>query len=264
MLMRYPAVAGQFYPGDPERLLKTLEKLFSNFEIEEEKVISAVSPHAGYMFSGKVAAAVYSRIPEVSRYVIIGPNHHSTGAPVSASKEQWKTPLGVVEVDGEFVDALFDEAVVDERAHLREHSIEVQIPFLQYRFKDFKIVPLCMSLQDELTSAELGKKLAEVTKEFGDTVIIASSDFSHYVPYDRAYEDDSYVIDAILRLDVDEMYRRIFERGVTVCGYGPIAAAIHSSKLLGAERGKKVAYMTSGDVIGDRSSVVGYAGILIE
>jgi|Deesub1362A_J573_1020465.scaffolds.fasta_scaffold12060_3 hypothetical protein len=261
--MREPAVAGQFYPASPERLKKTLEELFSSFEIREESSKACVSPHAGYMFSGKVAAAVYSKVPETSRYVLIGPNHHGIGIPVASSKQQWKTPLGVVEVDEEFVDALFDEAVVDESAHLHEHSIEVQIPFLQYRFKDFRIVPICMLAQDEITAMELGRKIAELSKDFGDTFVIASSDFSHYVPYEKAYEDDNYVIEPILKLDAEEMYKRIFERRVTVCGYGAIATAINTSKFMGAQKGVKIAYQTSGDVISDRSSVVGYAGILM-
>jgi len=233
--MREPAVAGQFYPASPERLRETLEELFSSFEFTEKDVKACVVPHAGYVFSGKVAAAVYSQLPEVSRYVIVGPNHHRFRVPVATSRQPWKTPLGVVEVDEEFVDVLYDEAVVDEPSHVYEHSIEVQIPFLQYRFSDFRIVPICMSSQDEITAMELGKKIGELAKDFGDTVVIASSDFSHYVPYERAYEDDSYVIEAILKLDADEMYRRIFERDVTACGYGAIATAIHASKVLGAQ-----------------------------
>ena len=152
---------------------------------------------------------------------------------------------------------------VDEIAHQYEHSIEVQIPFLQYRFKDFKIVPICMGLQDEETTKEVGINLANALRGREDVVVLASSDFTHYESDKEAREKDSSVIEAIIELDTSKFYSRIYERHMSVCGYGPIAVTMETIKALGADKGKLLKYATSGDVTGDRSNVVGYAGIVM-
>ena len=173
------------------------------------------------------------------------------------------TPLGVVECDTEMADLLAGSIIgTDESAHLHEHSLEVQIPFLQARFSEFRILPICMGLQDEETAVEVGEIVGEAAKKLGrDCTIIASSDFTHYEPQEEARRKDARLIEAILRMDVSLVYRIVYGLDLTACGYGPISATIAASKILGAETGKLLRYSTSGDVIGDFSQVVGYGAI---
>ena len=260
--MRRPVVAGQFYRGDPEGLRSQLKSCFDVSVPKEEGAKGAVVPHAGYVYSGQVAAHVYAALPTAETYVIIGPNHRGIGSAVALSQETWSTPLGEVEVDKEIVDALSANIEVDEIAHQYEHSIEVQLPFLQYRFKDFKIVPICMGLQDENTAREVSIDLANALRG-RDVIVLASSDFTHYEPDKVAREKDHLGIEAILGLDTSKFYSRIYERRISVCGYGPIAVILETTKALGAEKGKLLKYATSGDITGDKSSVVGYAAIAI-
>jgi hypothetical protein len=262
--MRRPAVAGQFYPRHPEDLVKALEGAFRDAAGGGPLPIrGAVVPHAGYIYSGGVAAEVYSVIPERETYVLIGPNHHGLGLPVALSKESWMTPLGEVGCDLELADELFGGIIeVDESAHLYEHSLEVQIPFLQARYQGFKILPISMGLQDEETAVEVGEAVGEAVKRLGrDCTIIASSDFTHYESQEDARRKDSQVIEAILRMDVPAIYRVVYGLNLTSCGYGPISAAITASRILGAESGKLLRYSTSGDVTGDYGQVVGYGAI---
>ncbi|NYT00975.1 MAG: MEMO1 family protein [Methanocellales archaeon] len=259
--MRRPVVAGQFYRKDQEGLSYQLKDYFDVSVPKEESVKGAVVPHAGYVYSGQVAAHVYAALPSAETYVLLGPNHHAIGSTIALSREMWSTPLGNVGVDEEIVDDLSESMDVDETAHQYEHSIEVQLPFLQYRFKDFKIVPVCMGLQDEETAKEVGIILANALKD-RDIIVLASSDFTHYESDKVARENDNLVIEAILELDTSKFYSRIHERYISVCGHGPIAVVMETTKALGAEKGKLLKYATSGDVTGDRSSVVGYAGIV--
>jgi AmmeMemoRadiSam system protein B len=262
--MRSPAVAGQFYPGGAEGLRRQLDELFKGVSHEEMPVLGAVVPHAGYVYSGRVAAEVYARLPKRATYVILGPNHHGLGAPVALSRETWRTPLGNVEVDREMADALAGSIIdYDETAHIHEHSIEVQIPFLQSRFEGFRILPIAMGLQDEETAVEVGETIAMAIKDLHrDCTIIASSDFTHYEPQETARRIDTKLIEAILNMDVPELYGRVYRYNATACGYGPIAATIVASRALGASAGKLLRYATSGDVIGDFSQVVGYGAIV--
>ncbi|WP_440945932.1 MEMO1 family protein [Methanosarcina sp. T3] len=267
MEMRQPAVAGQFYPLHCENLEKELTRCFEGLEIREREVLGAVCPHAGYIYSGKVAAHVYATLPEADTYVLFGPNHTGYGSPISVSRETWKTPLGTIDVDLELADGFLGSIVdADELGHTYEHSIEVQLPFLQYRFgQGFKILPICMGMQDEETAVEVGNLVADLVSESGKrAVIIASSDFTHYETAERAKETDSEVIDAILRLDVPGMYDRLYRRNASVCGYGPIAAMLSASQKLGGSRATLLKYTNSGDVSGDMSAVVGYAAIIVE
>ncbi len=262
--MRRAVVAGQFYRGDQEGLRSQLRGFFDVPvpKDKSESVRGGVVPHAGYVYSGQVAAHVYAAIASAETYVLIGPNHHAIGPTIALSKETWSTPLGNVEVDEEIVDNLSSSIEVDEVAHKYEHSIEVQLPFLQYGFKDFKIVPISMGLQDEETTKEVSVDLANVLRD-RDVVVLASSDFTHYEPDKAAREKDNSLIEAILELNISKFYSQIYERLISVCGYGPIAVMMETTKALGAEKGKLLKYATSGDVTGDRSSVVGYAGIVI-
>jgi hypothetical protein len=262
--MRRPAVAGQFYPLHPQRLLEELKAAFSGaYGGEPLPMRGAVVPHAGYIYSGAVAAEVYGRLPERETFVLIGPNHHGLGLPVALSRDSWMTPLGTVESDVELADALAGSILeVDESAHLYEHSLEVQIPFLQARFSGFKILPIAMGLQDEETAVEVGEAVGEAAKSLDrDCTIIASSDFTHYEPQEEARRKDAQAIEAILRMDVPSVYRAVYGQNLTACGYGPIAATITAARILGAETGKLLRYSTSGDVLGDYSQVVGYGAI---
>jgi hypothetical protein len=265
--MRRAAVAGAFYEGEKDSLERQLRDCFSGISREEnENIIGAVVPHAGYLYSSGVAASVYAKLPPADIFVILGVNHHGVGSPIAVSKDTWATPLGEVEVDDAFVDALPKRIIdVDETAHRYEHSIEVQLPFLQFLFDiKFRVVPICIGLIDKDSAREIGEDLADTIAKIGKkVVVIASSDFTHYEPDRIAREKDEYVIEAIKELDVAKFYKRVYERNVTACGVDPIAAMLHAAKKLGAKEGQVTKYATSGDVIGDRSSVVGYGGIIV-
>ncbi len=264
--MRAPAVSGQFYPRGKNDLSREISRCFEKIEIKERPVLGAVVPHAGYIYSGQTAAHVYSVLPNADTFVLMGPNHTGHGSPVSVSSETWSTPLGEVNSDIEFIKALPKKIIdTDETAHRYEHSIEVQLPFLQYRFRDFKIVTICMGMQDEETALEVGEEINKAVRKVNrKVVIIASSDFSHYKPDKVAREDDEYFIKSILAMDISGFYRRLFERNASVCGYGPIAAMLSASKNLGAKHATLLKYSTSGDLTADISAVVGYAGIIVE
>jgi MEMO1 family protein len=261
--MRDPAVAGQFYPRNGAELKHQLDEILAN-GAQELPVLGAVVPHAGYMYSAAVAAEVYACMPKRDTYVIIGPNHHGLGAPVALSRESWKTPLGIVNGDLELADALAGSIIdSDELAHRQEHSIEVQIPFLQFKFQEFMILPISMGLQDEETAVEVGEQLGEALIRLGRrAAVIASSDFTHYESLEVARTVDAQLIEAILNMDVPEFYRRVYGHNATACGYGPIAAAVTAASALGASKGKLLRYATSGDVSGDYSQVVGYGAMV--
>lgn len=260
--MRSPVVAGQFYPSDENELRSNIGEFIA--EREEKPVKGAIVPHAGYMFSGRTAAQVYANLPKAETYIFIGPNHAGIGSAIAASNQNWRTPLGSVRVDEQFVDELPRRIIdFDEYAHTYEHSIEVQLPFLQFLFEDFKIVPICMGLQDEITAEETSSELLEaISRTKRDVIVIASSDFTHYEPDATAREVDHHVIQAILNLDIDGFYRILREKNASVCGYGPIAVMMHVMDESGVRNTELVDYKTSGDIIGDRSRVVGYAGII--
>ncbi|MDY6958117.1 MAG: MEMO1 family protein [Halobacteriota archaeon] len=263
--MRRPTFAGQFYPNLDSDLKRQLSNLFSGVERREENVMGAVVPHAGYIYSGNVAAQVYAKLPRADTFVIIGPSHRGGGSMVAASRESWITPFGEIEVDQDFVEALPRKIVdTDEIAHSYEHSIEVQLPFLQYIFNDFKIAPISLGLQDEETAKEVGEEVAHaISKLDKKIVILASSDFTHYMLDEVAREIDSYVIEPILEMNIAKFYTRVYNRNATVCGVGPIAAMLKATKLLGAKEGRLIAYATSGDVEKSMREVVGYAGIIV-
>lgn len=264
--MRAPAVSGQFYPRSKNDLNRELSRCFEGVPSGEKPVLGAIVPHAGYIYSGHTAAYVYSVLPEADTYILLGPNHTGYGSPVSVSSEKWSTPSGEVSTDIEFINALPKRIIdMDESSHKYEHSIEVQLPFLQHRFSNFSIVPICMGMQDEETALDVGLELAETIRKMNRrVVIIASSDFSHYKRDKVAREDDAYFITSILDMDIPGFYRKLYERNASVCGYGPIAAMLVASKALGARKGTLLKYSTSGDTTGDFTAVVGYAGIIVE
>ena len=229
-----------------------------------------VSPHAGLMYSGSVAGAVYSSIELPDTFVLIGPNHTGLGAPVSLmTKGEWETPLGRVRIDEELAARILAGSRLiseDPLAHLREHSLEVQLPFIQYFKKDFTIVPIQMMDTRLETCVALGTAVAEAVRERGKepgVLIVASSDMSHYVPAETAKQKDHRAIKRILDLDEAGLYRTVRDEGITMCGYGPAVAMLAACKALGATRAELIKYTNSGEVSGDYDQVVGYAGVVV-
>jgi len=266
-MIRQPVVAGQFYPGSASQLEAMIETLVDE-KAEKREVIGLVSPHAGYIYSGPVAGAVISRIKFKDTFIIIGPNHSGKGKPLSImTKGKWKTPLGEVEIDSELgkqILATSSHLQEDAIAHQYEHSIEVQIPFLQYFKSDFRIVPIILGYAGGDTCKEIGREIAKAVRELNrEVVIIASSDMTHYETQESAQKKDTQAIDAILNLDEDELLRRVEESDISMCGYAPTVSLISAAKELGAKSAELVKYQTSGDTTGDYSAVVGYAGIII-
>jgi AmmeMemoRadiSam system protein B len=267
-MIRRPAVAGQFYPASASALREMIGGMVKEKAVKEE-VIGLLSPHAGYIYSGPVVGAVISRIKFKDTFIIMGPNHTGAGRPLSIMTEgKWQTPLGEVEIDSELAKKILATSRYleeDDRAHIYEHSIEVQLPFLQYFKPDFKLVPMVFGHPSGAIYKEVGKEIAAAVKELGrEVVIIASSDMSHYEPQASAQKKDTQAIGAILKLDEDELLKRVAEFNITMCGYAPAVSLIVAAKELGAKSAELVKYQTSGDVTGDYSAVVGYAGIIIK
>lgn len=266
-MIRHPVVAGQFYPGAAAALERQIEG-FVDRQASKEDVVGLVSPHAGYMYSGAVAGATISRVAFRDTFVIMGPNHTGLGEPFSIMTEgTWRTPLGDVEVDSELgkrILAASPHLTEDELAHFQEHSIEVHVPFLQYFNSDVKIVPIVLGPADGDTYKSIGRAIAAAIKELNrGAVVMASSDMTHYESQQSASRKDSQAIEAILDLNEDELLKRVRDLHITMCGYAPAVSLITACKEMGAGRAELVRYQTSGDVIGDFSSVVGYAGIII-
>ncbi|MCX6649279.1 MAG: AmmeMemoRadiSam system protein B [Candidatus Bathyarchaeota archaeon] len=277
--MRRPYVAGSFYPRDPRRLRQDIEDCFKHAlgpgrlpaKGEKTRTITAlVCPHAGYMYSGPVAAHSYlalseEKAPETA--VILCPNHTGLGSAVSLMGDgYWETPLGRVKIDPDLSKAIFKASGMidlDESAHQYEHSIEVQLPFLQYIYgSSVSIVPICMGFQDLETSRNVGEAVAEAARG-RNVVIIASTDMTHQEPQQSAARKDRLVLDAIEAMNEEKVQEVVRVNHMTMCGYGPVSAAIVASKRLGADRAEILSYHTSGDITGDRGAVVGYASAKI-
>ncbi len=261
--MRRPAVAGQFYPGSGGEIRSLISRLAPKEPRDKIKACGVVVPHAGYIYSGSVAADVYASITGAPTFVLLGPSHYGVGSPVAVSTQSWETPLGIVDVDLDFISLLDGIIDQDEIAHESEHSIEVQIPLLQYFFEDFKIVPICIGMQDYDSVKEVATELIRALKQYGKpVVVVASSDFTHYEDVKVARKKDTKLIEDIEKLDVPAFYDDLYRLNATACGYGPIAAMMMICGARGASSGELVKYATSGDITGD-SQVVGYAGITI-
>lgn len=269
-MIRNPAVAGQFYPGEREVLLRELDELMGRGAGVKEEVVGMVMPHAGYMYSGPVAASVIGSAAPKQNYIIIGPNHTGLGSPFSISaSDSWKTPLGNVKLNMELVKKILKDCPqirIDELAQIHEHSIEVQLPFLQKACGNFSFVPIVVYPSDLPTYRKIGEALAASIKELSiekETSIMASSDMTHYESQESAEEKDRKVIDAILNLDEKALVERVKKFNISMCGFAPCAIMIAAAKKMGASKARLVKYQTSGDVTRDRGSVVGYAGIII-
>ena len=275
MQVRTPAVAGMFYPKSSEELKSSIKNCFLHKygpgklppSLEDKKIIGVICPHAGYEYSGSIAAnsyyAISSQRPEL--VIIIGPNHWGIGQDIATMKGVWQTPLGDVEIDSQYateINKICKLIEIDSFSHTRDHCLEVQLPFLQEIFSyKFKILPLILIDQSYHAAKEIGKAIAKIAK-IKKTVIIGSSDFTHYEPNDFAHTQDKSLIETIVSLDVDKFYNILEEKQISACGYGAIASTMIACKELGASKGILNKYATSGDITGDKSSVVGYASIV--
>lgn len=264
---REPVVAGQFYPGTKAKLEDML-KLLTKEKGELQDAIGCISPHAGYVYSGEVAGKTLSSIKIKKNIIILGPNHTGLGKPFSIMTEgKWKTPIGEVQIAETIAKKILEASDFleeDPKAHEREHSIEVQIPFLQYLKKDFEIVPIVATFGSAEILKKIGLDIAKVVKEFKEeTLIVASSDMTHYEPQEAAKNKDFKAIEAILKLDEDALLKTVEEFDISMCGIAPATIMLVAAKSLGAKQAKLIKYQTSGDASGDYNSVVGYAGITI-
>ena len=273
-MIREPVVAGQFYPGTKkeleDRIRDCMEHKYGpgNEQIPSDKrIYGIISPHAGYVFSGPIACHSYKAIsssnPEL--VIIVGPNHFGIGVDVATVTDvQWKTPLGIVDVDSESAREIVKVSKfveIDEYSHSQDHSLEVQLPMLQSMLQNkFQIVPIILRSQSLDTATDVGSAVSKIAKK-KNTMIVASSDFTHYEENSFAHSQDKALIESILEMNVKKFYDVLQEKRVTACGYGAMASVMVACKNLGATKGKLLSYATSGDVKGDKSSVVGYGSI---
>jgi AmmeMemoRadiSam system protein B len=267
-MKRSPAVAGQFYQGSALRLKQQVEQ-YVDSGAAKERVLGVVSPHAGLVYSGPVAGAVYSAVSMPATFLLLGPNHTGLGPQISLMDSgEWEIPTGTFAIDRRLASRIALDApkiTRDTQAHIFEHSLEVQLPFIAYFSSDVKIVPitlLSLSLEDCL---ELGGRVAKAIKGLEyPVVMVASSDMSHYVPDKVARVKDESAIERILALDPEGLYETVKRERITMCGYLPVTVMLAAARILGAESARLVKYATSGEVSGDYDSVVGYAGIIVK
>lgn len=277
MVVRRPWVAGTFYAGSPEQLRGQIERCFSSRfgpgKVPEpprralSRPVALILPHAGYQYSGPVAAWGFTWLAGQGRpeaVVIVGTNHTGYGGPVSIMiAGAWETPLGAVEIDAALAERILKQCPFIEvrpEAFAQEHSVEVQLPFLQYLFGEITFVPLVMLDQALESSKELGQALAEAVLA-RSVALIASSDFTHYEPHEQAMRRDRLAIERLLELDLRGFYEVMRQHALSICGYGPIASVVEAARILGLGSGNLLKHGTSGDVSGDRSAVVGYASL---
>jgi AmmeMemoRadiSam system protein B len=266
-IVREPAVAGRFYPANPERLRADID----SYLFRPQERISAVGcmvPHAGYMYSGQVAGAVFSRLEIPPCCIVLCPNHTGRGHPLAIMKEgEWKTPLGKVPIDGDLAGELmrhFPALSEDSVAHKSEHAIEVELPFLQVCRPDVNFVPIAVGTGQLVILEQLGEAVADVLmKRKKRAMIIASSDMNHYEDDATTRVKDRKAIEKILALDAPGLYETVMNESISMCGFGPAVAALTAARRLGAQKAELAQYATSADVSGDRNVVVGYAGIII-
>lgn len=267
MQVRHSAVAGRFYSKDPGRLLADLQSYLAS----DEKKINALAcmvPHAGYIYSGHVAGAVFSRINIPRHCIVIGPNHTGMGRPLSImSQGQWETPLGHVPVAPDLAKALmksFSPLTEDSEAHYAEHSIEVELPFLQVLQPDLAFVPITLGTQQFDLLEPLGHALARVIAAQNEPVlIVASSDMNHYENDQITRIKDAQAIEQVLKLNARALFDVVKRENISMCGLGPAVAMLAAVQQLEATSGELIRYATSGDVSGDHDMVVGYAGVVV-
>jgi len=270
MRIRYPAVAGTFYENDPERLRRQVAAMLpTDSQAVRLRPLAVISPHAGLIYSGPVAGAMYARVNLPSRIIVVCPNHTGLGADGAVySHGAWRTPLGDIEVDPQLAERLIDASPLlqdDVEAHLREHSLEVQLPFLQFlKSGPLRIVPVCLATPSLGETLSVGKAIASVILEMGgDIGLIASTDLNHYENQEITLAKDQKAIDRIVALDAEGLWNTVREERISMCGIIPTTAVLAAVNQLGASRSQLISHATSGAVNGDFSAVVGYASIVI-
>lgn len=266
--IRQPAYAGHFYPASAAMIRRQIDSFLPE-QTQKIDALGCMLPHAGYQFSARVAVETVAGIKIKKRIVLLGPSHTGIGPIFSImSSGRWRTPLGEVEIDSELARRIADNSALleeDFSAHISEHSLEVELPILQYFKDDFKIVPIVFMPAELEALREIGRAIALALKEppFKDScLIIASSDMTHYESEEQAAKKDQAAIEAITALDEEALCQKVRQLAISMCGYAPTAAMLSALKLLGAKKGKLVKYQTSAEATQDRTSVVGYAGIL--
>jgi AmmeMemoRadiSam system protein B len=265
-MLRKAVVAGQFYPGNRERLRHDVEALM--VDATPEPSIAVMSPHAGYVYSGAVAGKTLSQVKIPNEVIILGPNHHGHGHPAAVyAHGAWETPLGRVEIASSLAERLLAKCSMtadDYTAHMDEHSLEVQVPFLQCMSPGLRIVPLCIGRLSLEKLLALGDGLADAISSCDEApLIVASTDMTHYEAGDVARQKDSLALDRVLALDPMGLYDVVNDNRISMCGVLPTVVMLRAALALGATQADLIAYSNSGDVTGDQSSVVGYAGVRI-
>ncbi|HLZ39855.1 MAG TPA: AmmeMemoRadiSam system protein B [Candidatus Sulfotelmatobacter sp.] len=266
--LRHPAVAGRFYPSDPNDLRAEARAYLSQTSQPPVKAIGCIAPHAGYMYSGQVAGAVFAHIEIPELCVLLCPNHTGMGRPLAMMSEGgWETPLGEVPIDTQLAQALqqqFPALQEDSAAHRAEHGAEVELPFLQLRQPRLRFLPIALGTAQFEALAGLGHALAEVIALQAESVlIVASSDMNHYESDAVTRAKDHRAIERILSLDARGLFDVVTQQDISMCGFGPAVAMLTAARQLGAKSAELVKYATSGDVSGDRDMVVGYAGVVV-
>lgn len=276
-MIRRPAVANQFYPGDPQTLEKTVRGMVDDNAVKEEAV-AIIAPHAGYIYSGRVAGSVYSRVKIQYNIILLGPNHTGLGERVAVmAGGEWEMPFGKVAINQELAHLLIEESHIfsdDSTAHVREHSLEVQLPFIHHFNPKASIVPITIMHMTYDMCEELGKAIANAIRKYtcsrmslpgkDKVLIVVSSDMNHYESDTVTKKKDKKAIDKILALNPKGLMETVSDEDISMCGIIPAAIAIVAAKELGAKTAKLINYATSGDTSGDYAHVVGYAGILIK
>ncbi len=268
-MIRLPAVAGRFYPADAGELARQIETLTGAAPPGEKlRARACLVPHAGYMYSGQVAGAVYAKLELPRRFIILGPRHYPQGEPLAILSEgAWRTPLGEAHLDSTLAADLKRACPLlreDSVAHRTEHSLEVQLPFLQCLAGEIRFVPIALGTVQFSALVDVGEAVAKVIAEQAEPVLlVASSDMNHY-EHDRVTRvKDHKAIDKLLALDPRGLYDTVRREGITMCGYGPAVAMLTAVRQLGATHAELVRYATSGDITGDLEEVVGYAGVVV-
>ncbi|BEH10175.1 MULTISPECIES: AmmeMemoRadiSam system protein B [Geobacter] len=266
-MVRQPAVAGQFYTDDPRRLREELGRLIRPVPAPR-RVTGVIAPHAGYMYSGAIAGAVYGSITIPRTVVILGPNHHGLGAAASLYPDgRWLSPLGEVPIEQRLSSLILEhvpQAEPDVIAHRFEHSLEVQVPFLRYLNSDVAIVPMCLGDGGYGWCRQVGEGLARAIAAYGEEVlIVASSDMTHYESAESARLKDEAALSCVLALDAEGLLKVCRQRGITMCGVIPSTVMLVAARELGASRAELIRYGTSGDVTGDNRQVVAYAAVAV-
>jgi MEMO1 family protein len=265
--VRHPAVAGRFYPRNRDTLLEDVQSFLAP-QAAVAPALGGVAPHAGYIYSGAVAGAVFANLDMPQRIIVLCPNHTGKGRPLAImSSGAWETPLGLVPIDAPLAESLkkrFPLLTEDENAHRREHGIEVELPFLQVRRPDFTFVPIALGTGQFDVLENLGEAVAEAVQAQAERIlIIASSDMNHYENDAVTRIKDHKAIERMLALDALGLFEVVMREEISMCGFGPAVVMLTATKHLGATSAELIKYATSGDVSGDRDMVVGYAGVVV-